>query len=593
MDEKNEKAEKTKKTDESTASKTGDEQITAPFDDQIADDFKQFVRTVRRRTWQQLVKSAPFELPPKRKKRIVRDSDGLVLLPFYAHLGVDSADKSTARLLCCITQKADGEWFRCPRKASRRFFTEALQDVALRMKLPIAVHSEGASHLRICRYHERIIDQFEKRPHAVQLKPLLFDESDVEKKASESEEDDSDEWMSASNSDTGSLKNEPLEKWEYEDGKTDSTDEEAARQEEYRKIAEKWNAAKERKLEHKLKRQMERRFEYGNGEASSEEENNDDKTVHSKSIRKRKVGILKRIEKRHDDKKPEVLEMEEPEQLEDGDKIIDEIVEEELIAEKNEEQQKPADDHEQVLEERRVEVKYVKNLDEAQGELIHVIWQKNGQKHEEPEKKYKIRVKRDAQLEDGIYRYVPRAPAIKEEAAEMREEPMEHDDEENMLTDELECNELRSLAAEFGLVLEKAEPEMFDEYPPDLYEIRGAEEEDSESEEEDEISSDSDEDSDADQEDSPSKRKKRKLQIAGLLEEEPNQKKKIKTQDLLSNLSAASLRRYRRYFGIKMRSTATKGEMLSGGLCSHFDSLPNSRHTIPQFIHINRSENQD
>ena len=37
-----------------------------------------------------------------------------------------------------------------------------------------------ASHLRICRYHERIIEQFDKRPHAVQLKPLLFDESDVE-----------------------------------------------------------------------------------------------------------------------------------------------------------------------------------------------------------------------------------------------------------------------------------------------------------------------------------------------------------------------------------------------------------------------------
>ena len=72
---------------------------------------------------------------------------------------------------------------------------------------------------------------------------------------------------------------------------------------------------------------------------------------------------------------------------------------------------------------------------------------------------------------------------------------MEYDNEEDMLTDELECNELRSLAGEFGLVLEKAESEMFDEYPPDLYEIRGAEEEDSESEEEDEISSDSDEDS--------------------------------------------------------------------------------------------------
>ena len=74
MNEKNEKTEKTKKTDESTASKTEDEQITAPFDDQIADDFKQFVRTIRRRTWQQLVKSAPFELPPKRKKKVIQDS---------------------------------------------------------------------------------------------------------------------------------------------------------------------------------------------------------------------------------------------------------------------------------------------------------------------------------------------------------------------------------------------------------------------------------------------------------------------------------------------------------------------------------------
>lgn len=228
-----------------------------------------------------------------------------------------------------------------------------------------------------------------------------------QKKASESEEDDSDEWISASNSDTGSLKNEPLEKWEYEDGKPDSTDEEAARQEEYRKIAEKWNAAKERKLEHKLKRKMERHFEYGNGETSSEEESNDDKAVHSKSTRKRKVRILKRIEKKYDDKNPKVFEMEEPEQLEDGDKIIDEIVEEELIAEKTEEQ-KPADDHELVLEERRVEVKYVKNLNDAEGELIHVIWQKNGQKHEEPERKYKIRTKRGVQLDDGIYRYVPR-----------------------------------------------------------------------------------------------------------------------------------------------------------------------------------------